>query len=126
VVKFSCTACEGRRTGDMVAVDEETRGVIREVKQFCYLGDMLDSEGRVERSVRKRVAGAWKKWREIGGLLINKGIPLSYRGKVYEACIRSVLLYGLKTWSLTKNVQDVLIGCDRRMLSYMTGVTWGD
>jgi hypothetical protein len=59
-------------------------------------------------------------------LLINKGIPLRYRGKVYEACIRSVLLYGVETWALTKKLEDVLIGCDRRMLRYMAGVTWRD
>jgi hypothetical protein len=95
VVNFNCPACEGRRAGAMVTVDEETLelegGVIREVKQFCYLGDMLDSECGVERSVRTRVAAAWKKWREMAGLLINKCIPLRYRGKVYEACIRLVL-----------------------------------
>jgi hypothetical protein len=55
---------------------EGVGGVIREVKQFCYLGDMLDSEGGVERSVITRVVAAWRKWREMAVLLINKGIPL--------------------------------------------------
>jgi hypothetical protein len=59
-------------------------------------------------------------------LLINKGIPLRYRGKVYEACIRSVLLYGVETMACTKKLEDVLIGCDRRMLGYMAGITWRD
>jgi hypothetical protein len=101
--------------------------VIREVKQFCHISDMLDSEGGVERSVRTRVAAAWRKWREIvSGLLINKSIPLRCRGKVYEACIRLVLLYGAETWALIKKLEDGLIGCDRRMLRYMASVTWRD
>ena len=87
---------------------------------------MLASEGGVERSVRTRVSAAWKKWREISGLLINKDIPLMNRAKVYETCIRSVLLYRTETWALTKKLEDVLIGCDRRMLRYMAGVTWRD
>jgi hypothetical protein len=49
----------------MVEVEEGTMevegGVIGEVKQFCYLGDMLDSESGAERSVRTRVGAAWKK-----------------------------------------------------------------
>ena len=39
-------------------------GVVRVVTQFCYLGDVLDSEGGAERAVRARVAAAWGKWRE--------------------------------------------------------------
>ena len=36
-------------------------GVIGVVTQFCYLGDVLDSEGGAERVVRARVAVAWGK-----------------------------------------------------------------
>ena len=57
------------------------------VSQFCYLGDELDSERGAERAVRARVAAAWGKWREISGLLLNKGIPLARRGMVFDACI---------------------------------------
>lgn len=35
----------------------------QKVKQFCYLGDTLDGEGGVERTVRTHVAKIWKKWR---------------------------------------------------------------
>ena len=52
---------------------------IAEVKEFCYLGDLLDCEGGVDRSMRMRVAAAWRKWREILSLLINRGIPLRQR-----------------------------------------------
>ena len=44
--------------------------VVRVVTQFCYLGDVLDSEGGAERAVRSRVAAAWGKWREISRLLL--------------------------------------------------------
>ena len=96
-------------------------GVFGVVTQFCYLGDVLDSEGGTERAVRARVAVTWGKWREISGLLLNKGIPLARRGMVFDACIRSVMLYGGETWALTKRLESVLVGCDRRMLRYMLG-----
>ena len=90
------------------------------VTQFSYLGDVLDSEGWAQRAVRARVAAVWGKWREISGLLLNKGIPLARRG------IRSAMLYEGETWVLTKRLEGVLIGCDRRMLRYMAGVTRQD
>ena len=47
-------------------------GVVGVVTQFCYLGDVLDSEGGAEKAVRARVAAAWGKWRENSGQLLNK------------------------------------------------------
>ena len=64
------------------------------VTQFCYLGDVLDSEGGAERAVRARVAVAWGKWRKISGLLLYNSVPLVQRNIVFDASIRSVMLYG--------------------------------
>ena len=69
-------------------------GVVGEVKQFCYLWDVLECGGGSERAIRARVGVAWGKWKEIASLLVNMGIPLNHHGKVYEACNRSVMLYG--------------------------------
>ena len=69
-------------------------GVVGEVKQFSYLGDVLECGGGSERAIRARVEAAWGKWKEIASLLVNRGILLHHRRKVYEACIRSVMLYG--------------------------------
>ena len=73
-----------------------------------------------------RVAAAWRKWREIASLLTNKAIPLRYRGRVYDACVRSVLLYGAEGWAMTDRVQSIVTGCDRRILRYMAGVALRD
>ena len=99
---------------------------VEEVKEFCSLGDLLDSEGGVERTVRMRVSAAWYKWRDISSLLMNESLPLKNRARVYDACIRSVLLYGAEGWPMTERVANVLTSCDRRMLRYMAGVTWRD
>jgi hypothetical protein len=100
--------------------------MVEEVKTFRYLGDVIDSEGGVERAVRARVASAWNKWREISALLRNEGVPLVHRGAIYEMCIRPVLLYGGENWALTDRVRNILITCDRKMLRYMAGISWED
>ena len=99
---------------------------MEEVREFCYLGDLLDSEGGVERTVRTTVSAAWHKWRDIASLLINKSLPLKNRARVYDACIRSVLLYGAEGWPVTEKIASILTSCDRRMMRYMAGVTWRD
>ena len=129
VQNFVCPTC--RRRGQQEQENEMRDlimedGVVEEVESFCYLGDVLDCEAGVERSVRQRVAAAWKQWRDLSGLLMNRGIPLRTRGSVYEAYIRSVLLYGSETWALTGRLLGILRSCDRRMMRYMAGVRWQD
>ena len=68
-------------------------GVVGEVKQFCYHGDVLACGGGSERAIRARLEAAWGKWKKIVSLLVNRSIPLHHCRKVYEACIRSVMLY---------------------------------
>ena len=130
VINFRCPSCQARPGGGeeedeelVVAVDG---GTLREVQHFSYLGNVFDCEGGVERAVRGRVAAAWMKWREIASLLLNRGIRLTTRGKVYEACIRSVMLYGAEAWALTDRMAGIIRTCDRKMLRFMTGVRWQD
>ena len=101
-------------------------GVVGEVKQFCYLRDVLECGGGSERAIRARVGAAWGKWKERAILLVNRSILLHHRGKVYEACIRSLMLYGGGDVGITARLEGILLSCDRRMLRYMTGVTWRD
>ena len=103
IQNFVCPRCTRVEEDDE---DEDARlivdgGVLDEVQQFSYLGDVLDCEAGVERAVRSRVAIAWARWREISSLLVNHNIGLRSRGRVYEACVRSALLYGAETWALT-------------------------
>ena len=101
-------------------------GVIEEVTHFCYLGDILDRDGGAERAVRARIAYGWAKWRELSSLFNNRGIPLQHRACMYEACVRSVILYGSECWALTKKLEDLIVKCDRRMLRYLAGVSLRD
>jgi len=59
-------------------------------------------------------------------LLKNRHIPLKIRGGVYESCVRSAMLYGAETWQMKKRIENIMKQCDRRMLRYMTGVSWAD
>ena len=120
---FQCPACAWGGNGRAVGAGG---GVVGEVKQFCYLRDVLECGGGSERAIRARVGAAWGKWVKIASLLVNRGVPLHHRGKVYEACIRSVILYGGEMWALTARLEGMLLSCDRRILMYIAEVTWRD
>ena len=118
MLNFICPRCarEGElEDGDGNGVDEGpglvvNGGMLQEVEQFCYLGDVLDCESGVERAVRARVTAAWRRWREIANLLVNLSIGLGTRGRVYEASVTSSQLYGAETWPLTSRLHR----CDHR------------
>ena len=125
---FMCPTCSGvvrqEEEGDYnIKMGGET---LEEIRKFCYLGDLLDTEGSVEQTVRMRGAAAKCRWREIASLLVNRAIPLKYRGRVYDACVRSVLLYVSENWPMTDRVQSIVNSCDRRLLRYMAGVSLRD
>jgi len=126
VPNFQCPECKKVKVKEEKRVGTTLGVQIEEVQEFCYLGDVLDCEAGVERAVRARVSAAWKKWREMAGLLTDKRTPLRIRGSAYESCVRSVMLYGSETWAMTKKDEDILRKCDRRMLRYMARVKWQD
>ena len=59
---------------DEFVLGGDTGEVLEEVESFCYLGDVVDRDSGAERAVNMKVAAAWSKWREIAGLLCNRGI----------------------------------------------------
>ena len=124
---FVCPRCRGQgvpeREDNSIELEE---GRLEEVDTFKYLGDELECEGGVEVAVSGRISASWLKWKEISSLLVNRGVPLRHRARVYEACIRPVLLYGSETWPLTVGLQEMIRTTDRRMLRYMAGVRWQD
>ena len=62
------------------------------VEKFCYLGDTLGVGGGVEEASRARVRSAWAKFRELAPILTARGASLLVKGKVYRACVQSVMI----------------------------------
>ena len=52
----------------------------------------------------------------------KKAIPLEYRGRVYDACVRSMLFYGSEAWPMTDRVLSIMTSCDCRILRNMAGI----
>jgi hypothetical protein len=127
---FVCRKCE-RGAQEVEAVGDENLDigdgvVLEKVTKFCYLGDMLDAEGGADSAVTARVRGAWKKFRELSPILTFKGASLSLKGKVYNSCVRSCMLYGSETWQMKVEHEEKLERTEMRMIRWMCGVSLRD
>ena len=61
---------------------------------------MLGCGGGAIEAVRTTVRCAWGKFRELSPILTLRGMSLKMKGKIYRACVQSVLVYGSETWAL--------------------------
>ena len=121
---FECKVCiEGDADGENVELDLGNGVKFRDVKAFCYLGDMLNGEGGADSASVTRVRCAWKKFRELGGMLTRKEMSLKLKGKVYAACVRSTMIYGSETWAMNVEQQRRLERTEMRMVRWMCGVS---
>ena len=63
---------------------------------------MFNNYREAFQAVSGRIGSAWKKFRKLSRVFVGKqGLSLKQRGKIYQPCVRSVLLHCSKTWELT-------------------------
>ena len=61
------------------------------VKEFKYLGSMVQKSGSCEREVKKRVQAGWKRWRKVLEVICDRRLPA--RVKVYSLVVRPAMVY---------------------------------
>ena len=76
----------------------------------------MGQAGGCSDAVTARISKAWKAFHELLPILTNKGISLVNRGKVFKACVRTVLLYRSETWPLSTEVLGRIKRCDHAMI----------
>jgi len=125
---YKCPSClgENREQRQEEWSMEVDGGDLEIVDQFCYLGEMMTWESGAGEAAKVRIAAAWRKWRDISSLLVNKNIPLKNRARIDCACVRPVMLYGAETWATTKTIEKKICSCDQWTLRHMAHVRWED
>ena len=94
--------------------------------KFCYLGDTLGSGGGVVEVARARVRCAWTKFKELSPILTMRGASYRIKGRIYSACVQSVLIYGTETWAMKADDLSSLERTERMMVRWMCGVSLKD
>ena len=96
------------------------------VKEFKYLGSMVQESGGCEREVKKRVQAGWNGWRRVSGVICDRRLPARVKGKVYSSVVRPAMVYGLETVAVTKKQVKEMEVTEMKMLRFAMGVTRKD
>ena len=99
-MSFQCARCKNPKLIEKKNTVLHQGVEFEQVGKFCYLGDMLQNGGGADAAVRTRVSCAWAKFRELCPILTVRGTSLRMKGKIYGACVRSVMVYGSETWPI--------------------------
>ena len=87
--------------------------------KFCYLGDTLGVRGGVEEATRAIVRCAWAKFKELFPILTARGASYHIKGKIYRACVQSMLTYGTETWAMKAENLHSLERTEQMMVRWM-------
>ena len=78
---------------------------MKRVTTFTYLGSTLAEDGELDAEVTHRVQSGWNDWKRVSGVLCDRRMNVTIKGKVYRTVVRLALMYGAETWAL-KNAQE--------------------
>jgi len=126
---YKCRKCNYNISSNTEAELEEVLvdGVaLQFVDKFCYLGDTISSTGGAEEAVIARIRLGWKKFRDLLPVLTGRGFSLQAKGRMYQACVRSVMLYGSETWAVKECDLQRLERNDMRMIRWICNVSLKD
>ena len=116
--------CINKENDDETVKMEDTK--VPRVKEFKYLGSMVQESGGCEREVKKRVQAGWNRWRRVSGVICDKRLPARLKRKVYSSMVRSAMVYGLETVAVTKKQVEEMEVAEMKMLRFAMGVTRKD
>ena len=99
-------------------------GAVKRVKTFTYLGFTLAENGELDAEVAHRVQSGWKNRKKVSGVLCDRKINVTIKGKVYRTVVKPTLMFGADTWALTKALAKKVEVAEMRMLRWMCGVVF--
>ena len=75
---------------------------LEEVKDFRYLGSIVDTHGGTEADVKKRISKARVAFHLLRNVWKSKIIGETTKIRLFNTNVKSVLLYGAETWRINK------------------------
>ena len=115
--KYLCI--NGRNDNETVKM-EDTK--VPRVKEFKYLGSIVQDSGSCEREVKNRVQAGWNRWKKVSGVICDRRLPARVKGKGYSSVVRPAMVYRLETVVVTKKQVKEMKVAEMKMLRFAMGV----
>jgi hypothetical protein len=97
---------------------------IKRSSDFYYLGSVVAEDGGASADVNVRIQkarGLFSKFRKVWlSILIQKDNKI----RIFNACMKSVLLYGCETWLVTSEIQCKIQTFVNQCLRYILRIGW--
>ena len=110
-------------TGEEFFIDGQQ---IEEVKQFDYLGSMINNNGDSTTEIKRRLAMARTTTQSMSKIWKSRGLSTDLKVRLLRATVFSIATYGCESWAMTKNnrkrIDAFEVWCYRRLLR----VSWTD
>jgi len=74
---------------------------IKRSSDFCYLGSIVVENGGTSREVNARIQKARGLFSKLRIVWLSKSLRKDTKIRIFNACVKSVLLYGCETWLVT-------------------------
>jgi hypothetical protein len=71
---------------------------------FCYLGSVVAENGGTSREVSARIQKVRGSFSKLRRVWLTKSLRKDTKVRIFNACVKSVLLYGRETWLVTKEI----------------------
>ena len=130
VADFHCRRCLDGDSAQVMLLSEvelEPGVKVECVSKFCYLGDTQGYGGGVVEVARARVRCAWAKFKELSPILTVRGASYPIKeGRIYSACVQSVLIYGTEAWAMKVDDLRSLEMTESMMGRWMCGMSLKD
>ena len=78
---------------------------IKRSSYFCYLGSIVTENGGTSREVNVRILKARRSFSKLRKVRLSKSLRKDIKIRIFNACVKSVLLYGCETWLVTNEIQ---------------------
>jgi hypothetical protein len=109
------------RTTEAFKIGEEA---IERVDDFLYLGSKIDENGGTLLNIQQRINKARGAFSRLKSVWSSSNINLHLKIKLFNACVKSVLLYGCETWFVTSKTTQKLQAFVDRCLPNILGIWW--
>jgi hypothetical protein len=97
---------------------------IKRSSDFCNLGRIVAEIGGTSREVNARIQKARVSFYKLRRVWLSKLLQKDTKIRIFNACVKSVLLYGCETWLVTNEIQRKIQTFVNRCLRCILRIWW--